>query len=186
MSKILERIYKINILSAMIMIVIGVTLIIFPDAMISIISFIIGGLIIIKALESLIRNRKNEYKVTFNIMLIIFGLIFILEYDFFASILPFIAGFIITMSSLNKISLAFEMKKYNKNWVISLLFAILGTILGLILIFNPFDGAVLIVQIIGVYIAIYGINDLYAGKVIQEKVIKADVIEKKVKIIDAD
>ena len=75
-------------------------------------------------------------------------------------------------------------------WKTTLAISILTTICGVMLIFNPFKGAVIVTKIIGILISVYSTLDITSSIVIKKhnisiyeeietKIIEADVVEDK-------
>ena len=108
-----------------------------------------------------------------------------------ASVIPFILGIAIIISSATKLQYAFELKANNNRlWKVTMLISILSTLFGVILLFNPFKGAVMFTKIVGIFILGYAILDIISTitikrnvkiihNAIEAVVIDADVVEEK-------
>ena len=88
-----------------------------------------------------------------------------------ASIIPIISGIGIVISSATKLQYAIELKdNLNGQWKTTLIFSIVSAICGVVLICNPFKGAVIIMQIIGGVIVAYSILDIISTITIKKNV----------------
>ena len=70
-------------------------------------------------------------------------------------------GIGIIISSSLKIQQSFNLKSLNSSYFFwSFVTALLSLICGVVLLFNPFKGAVIITKVIGIFLAIYAILDI--------------------------
>lgn len=167
MIKIFDRVIKTSILSSLVFLLLGILLFVKPETTLTSISYIIGIMLIILGFISLIKYLTSEFKQSLTVELIygivsmIVGVLLILNPTTIASIIPFILGIWIVINSAIKIQYSVTLKNYDSNnWVYTLTVAILMFICGLVLILNPFEGAVIITKTIGIFIIIYSILDL--------------------------
>ena len=119
------------------------------------------------------------------------GVVVIENPEAIASVIPFVLGLIIIVNSATKLQYSFELKKEkNDLWLSTLILSIIMVICGIVLIFNPFKGAVLLTRIVGIFILIYSILDLTSTIVInntfnkiknsiEESVTEAEVLDEK-------
>ena len=149
------------------------------EATIVTISYVIGGILIAAGVLAIIRFIKNskEQANTFNLdilyglVTVILGIIVITNPHAIASILPIVLGIAIIISSSSKLQYAFVLKNdQNDMWKTTLVIAIISTICGVVLLFNPFAGAVLIMRIVGIFILVYSILDIVSTIIIKKNV----------------
>lgn len=169
----LKKMFVTSLITSLIMGVIGIFLLIKPDFILTTLSTIIGIIVLIPGIISLIDyfKTKNMPNLVVGVIALIIGLIFVLKPTVISSILPFVLGVYFIINGLSKLQYAFEMKK-NKvpecasSFITSLL--ILGC--GILLIINPFSGAVAITQVIGFFLLVYAGLDIYNAVSTRKKV----------------
>lgn len=188
-----KRLFRMSIVTSIFFIALGLFLIIKPDTTITAISYIIGGIIMVTGITFLIKYFSNREQLglfsgdlIFGILSIVIGLVLVLNPTALAKIIPFIIGVWILISSITKIQYSMQLKTYdNQAWVYTMIIAIITFIWGLLLIFDPFGGAMAITQIIGIFILVYAVLDFIEVFIIRKnlKDIKKEVKEV-IKIID--
>lgn len=167
----MNKIFNASIVTAVIILVLGVFLFIQPDTIIRMISIILGGIILIPGITSLIDYFKNKYQPSLitGIVTIIIGLILIINTKLVASILPFILGIYFIVNGINRLQYALELKRQRINYTISLTFSILIIICGILFIINPFSGALVITKVMGIFMIVYAILDLTNSIIIKKE-----------------
>jgi len=171
MDNLMSKIFKSSFLSSVILVILGILLIFESEATIISISYILGAIIIalgvmemLKYIKDMNSKNQNILDLAYGIICVVFGVIVILHPHAIASIIPFIVGIIIILNSATKLQYSMELKKnQNELWKSTMIIAILTTICGIVIIFNPFSGAVLITKIIGIIIVIYSILDIISS-----------------------
>lgn len=194
MNNIMNKFFKSSLITSILLLVLGGLLIFESEATIVSISYIIGGILIalgIVALISYIRNKRSiantDLDIIYGIVTIILGTLIITHPKALASIMPFVLGISIVISSAGKVQTALELKKTeNDAWVMTIIVALLSTICGLILIFNPFAGATMIMQVVGIFIIIYAILDIISTLTIKKNISSIQKEIKKSNIKDAE
>lgn len=167
----MNKIFNASIVTAVIILVLGVFLFIQPDTIIRMISIILGGIILIPGITSLIDYFKNKYQPSLitGIVTIIIGLILIINTKLVASILPFILGIYFIVNGINRLQYALELRRQRINYTISLTFSILIIICGVLFIINPFSGALVITKVMGIFMIVYAILDLTNSIIIKKE-----------------
>lgn len=194
----LNKIFLSSILSSSVLLVIGLLLFIRPESTLSLISYTFGGILVVIGTNSLINYyRGKEYVSTFElvygVLSVLGGLVLILNPKAIASLIPFILGIWIVISSLIKLKYSLELNSQRtKSGIIALIITILTLILGIVLIFNPFEGAVFITKMIGLFLFVYSALDIVQSFIIKKDIKDLVVVEKskrgrkKKKIIDEE
>lgn len=196
MDNLLKKFFASSLLTSTILLLLGLLLIFQSEITIISISYIIGGILIalgILGIIKFIRSVNNEYKeelnIVYGVVTIILGILVIKNPEAIASILPIIIGIGIIINSATKLQYAFELRAANNNlWKSTLIISLISTVFGVILLFNPFKGAVFITKIVGILIAFYSILDIISTfsirknvieihKTIEETIIDADIVE---------
>ena len=198
MKETVNKMFISSILSSAVLLVIGLLLFIRPEGTLSLISYTIGGILVIIGTNSLINYYRgkeyvSKFELVYGVLGVLGGFVLILNPKAIVSLIPFILGVWIVISSLSKLKYSMNVtSKKNKAGIISLAITILTLILGIILIFNPFSGAVFITKMIGLFLFVYAILDIVQSSIIKKDVSAIIVVEepkkgrKKKKIIDAE
>ena len=161
---------------SIIFLLIGILLLIKPVTIISIIVDIIGISVIILGIFGIIRyfKTKNEsfnFDLVYGIICIIAGALIISNVKVVASFLPIILGIWMIGNSVIKIQYAMNLKEYSEsNWLIVMIISIISLAAGILFVFNPFKGATLITQGLGVALSIYAIMDIVNAIILKKEV----------------
>lgn len=196
MSNLINKIFKSSVLSSVALIAFGILLIVQSEATIITISYVIGAILValgviagIKFLKSIKDRAKSDLDIVYGIVCIILGVVVIENPEAIAGIIPFVLGLVIIINSAAKLQYSFELyKEKNDLWLSTLILSIIMVVCGVVLIFNPFKGAVILTRIVGIFILIYAVLDLISTFVIsrtfkkiqnsiEENIKDAEVIE---------
>ena len=181
MDRLMKKYLKSSIVTSTILIILGILLVFQSETTIMMISYVIGGVLVAIGALALIRYVKNgdspilrnELDIVYGIVTIIFGIIIIKNYQAIASIIPAVIGIAIIINSASKLNYAFQLKTDENNmWKTTMIISIISTIFGVILLFNPFEAALGIMKVIGIFIVVYAILDLISTMAIKSSVSK--------------
>ncbi len=178
MEKLMQKFFRSSLVTSIVLMVLGVLLILQSEVTIITISYIIGTLLIALGAIAIIKFVKNVNSITredldivYGTVTIILGVIVIYNPEAIASIIPIIIGIGIVISSATKLQYAIELKEnLSSQWKTTMIISIISAICGVILICNPFKGAVVIMQIIGGFIIVYSILDIISTITIRKNV----------------
>ncbi len=183
----MNKIFNVSIITSVVILVLGIFLLIQPDTIIRMISIILGGIILVPGIISLVDYFKKKYypSLISGVTTMIIGLILILNTKLVASILPFVLGIYFTINGINRLQYAIELKKQKMNYVSSLIVSALIIFCGILFIVNPFEGAMVITQVMGIFMIAYALLDLtntilIKKEIHQEPKMKDSIIEVKV------
>ena len=177
MEKIMKKFFRSSLITAILLIALGILLICQSEATIITISYVLGGVIIalgvlaaIKFFQN-IKQHKGELDLVYGIISIVLGIIIIKNPEAIASIMPMVLGVCIIISSSSKLQYAFELKANNNNlWKTTMVISIISTVCGLVLLFNPFKAIAYFTKVVGIFIIIYAILDLVSTYTIRRNV----------------
>lgn len=182
-----RKMFRMSMLTSVFFIIIGLFLILKPETTITTISYIFGAIILVTGVIFLIKyfSSKNQLGIfsgdlIYGVMSTIIGLILILNPTALAKVIPFILGIWIVISSVTKIQYSLHLKAYNnKAWISTMVIAAITFIWGLLLLFDPFEGAMVMTQIIGMFILVYAVLDLVEVMIIRKNLsdLKKEVVE---------
>lgn len=178
MDNLMKKFFRSSMITSTILIILGALLIFQSEATIISISYIIGGVLIAIGALALIKFVKNtnnvvkdELDIVYGVVTIIFGVLIIMNPNAIASIIPIIIGIGIIISSATKLQYSFELKEnQNHLWKTTMIISIISTICGIILLFNPFKGAVVLTKVVGIFILIYAALDMISTVTIKKNV----------------
>ena len=169
-----------SIITSIILAVLGILLIVATEATIISISYIIGGILILLGFFGLvdyIRKIDTELKtgvdLVYGVVTVILGVLIVMNPKAIASIINYVLGIIIVISSAVKLNYAIQLKGNNNSlWKSTIIFSLITTICGLILIFKPFTGAIVATKIIGIIVLIYAILNIISTFTIRKEVLR--------------
>lgn len=176
LKKDFNKIFTTSILTSVVFIALGIFLLTKPDTTIKIISYTIGIIIILLGAISFgkyFSGKKDgiDFSVIYGVLSMVMGLIIILNPTALATLIPFVLGFWMIINSIIKIQYSLDLKNYDNNaWIPTLVIALLTLVWGLILVFNPFGGAMAITQMIGIFIIIYSILDIVESSILHKNI----------------
>jgi len=178
MDKLMKKFFRSSIVTAIILIILGLLLIFQSEATIMTISYIIGGILIalgvlavIKFIRGTNKEGKSELDIVYGVVTTILGVLIITHPQAIASVIPLILGIAIIISSATKLQYAFELKaNKNKLWKATMVISIISTLFGVVLLFNPFKGAVMFTKVVGIFILGYAILDFISTLTIKRNV----------------
>ena len=157
-----------SLISSGVILVLGLLLFFKSSVTLMGISYIFGGLIIAIGVLAIVRfisnnhsDISNQLNIIYGIICIISGIFFIEKPEIIGSIIPVVMGIGIIISSSLKIQQSFNLKSLNSSYFFwSFVTALLSLICGIVLLFNPFKGAVIITKVIGIFLVMYAILDI--------------------------
>lgn len=183
MEKKIKKTFNLMLAMSLVFVVIGLFLFIKPDTTISIISYVIAGALLISGIFSIYKFFNEQklgnifnFDLVYGVLLIIAGIFMITKPNALATIFPIILGIWIIINSVTKFQYALVLKKVkNEDWLYTTLISILIFIWGVILLYNPFESALAITQIIGVFIIVYAVLDIIDNFIIRKNI--KDILE---------
>lgn len=191
MKTILKAIKKSVILTACIDIIVGIALLVYPETSSTVLCYCVGGVVLLYGLISLIRHFRNKdgyswlyLDLVLGIILCGIGLFMIIFKDVVISAIPYIFGLFLFIDGVFMIQRAVGLKRLSfRKWWYVLIMALLTVGMGLVMMFHPFDAAMIMVIYIGITLIFDGVFNLItaffmhrAGKVVRD--IVEDSVEK--------
>lgn len=163
-----KRTFNGSLIVSFMFIIIGLFLFIKPNTTISLISYVIGGVLLITGVSHIYRYFSNNdklsvfsFNLSYGVLLIIAALFLIIDTKLFSKVINIILGIWIITSSVTKFQYSFALKKMaNKDWIYTAIISFIMLIWGVTLLINPFKSALAITQIIGIFLIIYSVLDI--------------------------
>lgn len=156
-------------LSAIICVVIGLVLIIWPGTSTQLVCMVLGSVLLLYGLIQLAlylfareRTLYLQGMLVLGIIFCVLGVWILLKPEIVIATVPIIIGIIIVVHGLHKISQAISLNKMGyDNWWVALLFGILTVALGGVLIYNPFSVVNTVVRVIGAFLLYDGLSNMW-------------------------
>ena len=184
--------YKSEIFSSIILILIGLLLIFKSEATIITISYVVGSIIIAMGALAFInyfteKDSGRGFSLAYGLICVILGILIITNPKAISSIIPIIIGVGVIINSALKLQFSLELKKVdNRMWMTTFIVALISTLCGVVILFNPFEGAIVITQLIGGFLVFYAIVDIICAYNIRKVAKKSIVEELDVSVYDAE
>lgn len=168
MKQIFRDIRNNFLLTAIVSILLGLVLVLFPVKTSFFICNLAGILLILCGIVDILRyvTSKNEpflmrYDLVVGVILCLAGLFVITQSDLIISFIPTIVGIVLFVNGIVNLKKAFHLKKAGlERWWIDLAFAVVITILGVIIWLRPFDAVATTNIFIGICLILNGISNL--------------------------
>ncbi len=162
----LKSMYRTTIVLSIILIFVGIFLLIKPETTLHAISYIIGTGLIIWGLVPIVsfftnKESQNYLELSFvvGIFTFLFGLVVIIDPELIGSIIPLLLGIWMIINGAIKLYYSFIIN--NKAFsIVPVVVSLIILLCGLVLVINPFDGAVVMTQLIGISFIVYSVLDL--------------------------
>lgn len=168
MKKAFQKVIYSSIASSFLFLALGIFLMIFPGTANNVVGYILGTFIIISGINAIVKFFLNQsalrffdFEFAFGILSILAGLLVIFNPLAFTSVITIGLGIWLIISSTIKMQYAFALRVYRSpSWILTLVIGITTLMLGLLVIFNPFEGQLLLTRVIGIFISFYAVLDI--------------------------
>ena len=155
-----------SLLIGILSLLVGVIALRNPLASLASIVMYYGVFAILKGIvEIVLRNKVRKYHTSGNILLftgiinIIFGLLLVFNVEIGMIVMPMVFAFWFLFDSIMGIFRARPIKEFsNSKYWLSIILSVLGIILGILLIDNPFASMFTLVSLVGFYFILLGIR----------------------------
>ena len=156
------------IIISILMCILGITLIIFPQFSASVLGTLCGIMFLAFGIVKLVGYFSKDlfrlafqFDFEFGILLIVLGIILLVHPGSLVNFICIAFGISVLGDGLFKIRISGEAKKFGiEKWWISFSMAIITSVLGLILIFRPGEGSSLLMILLGITLLCEGVLSL--------------------------
>ncbi len=160
-----------DIIVSLIFVIFGIMLISRPEAIISVISILLGAIFIVMGVLKIIdyysNGKQDNYLIAIATVLILVGIIIMFCADIIISAFGILIAIWIIYSGIMNLQTVLIWKDYkSKLWLVTLLLAIVTIIVGIYILINYKA----LLQTIGVAILIYGLVDIIESFIFIKKV----------------
>ena len=169
---------KSKMIAGIISALLGCVLMFWPGLSMGLICQFVGAALtitgVLTALVFFTQPKENPFRTASliaGIPLAVLGVFIMLKPSFLVEFVPIFVGVIVLFDGMMNLIETFDlMKQKYSRWWISLIFAVLTIILGVLLILRPFGIAKFIMQAIGVIMLYNGISDIFIASRIKTKI----------------
>ena len=176
--------------SAIVCVIIGLVLVIWPGTSTQVVCKVLGGVLLVygalQILLYLFAKEKSFYHQGMLVLGIIFAVIgawILVKPEMIIAAVPVIMGIIIIAHGLHNTVQAIRLKGLNyEKWWFALLLGVLTVVLGGVLVYNPFTVVDTVVRIIGAFLVYDGLSDMW----ILSRLFKSRKSKEKETIIEAE
>lgn len=166
-----------TILAALMYVIVGALLVIFPTAIAKSLCYTIAIIVIaigvIKLISFLIKKEQDGFVRTglvSGIIFILIGVFIAVKSSVIISIIPFVLGILIAVSGFTKLQNVIQLKKLGENSKGMLVMALINIVIGLCLASNPFRAAKWMIVLIGICVLLTGLSDLFSAVYVYRKI----------------
>lgn len=174
--------------SAVLCILLGLVLLIWPGTTTQIVCMSLGIVLLAYGIIQIVIYLYNRERTIISQGMLLLGIVFavigiwiLLTPEMIIMAVPVIVGVLIVIHGLHNVVQAIALQKEgDERWWLALTFGLLTVIFGGLLIFNPFGAVEFVVRLIGIFLIYDGVSDIW----ILSRVFK--VKRDKERIIDAE
>lgn len=181
--------------SAIICIIVGLILVIWPGTSTQVVCKVLGAVLLVygamQILMYILAKERSLYSQGMLILGVIFAVVgawILLKPEMIIAAVPVIIGIIIVMHGLHNTAQAIKLKHLNyEKWWLALLLGILTMVLGGVLIYNPFEVVDTVVRVIGAFLIYDGVSDIWIiSRLFKSKRAVPQVIDAEAVIVDEE
>ncbi|MBD5503251.1 MAG: hypothetical protein HDR09_05720 [Lachnospiraceae bacterium] len=196
MGNLLKRLKTNIVISAILCVVLGIVLVVWPDLSMQIVCIAIGAVLLIGGgvrLAVYFTNKDGsmyaQMSLITGIILAVVGIWILIKPDKVLAIIPIIVGIVIVLHGINDLQQAVSLykDKYDKWWV-ALILGLLTIGFGVLLICRPFEALDTVVMLIGLFLIYDGLSDIWivsriyrTAKALKQEAEALDVEAKEIK-----
>ena len=174
MLKKFNKFMLITMLFSIMLCLMGIILIIYPDISLKVISLIIAVSMIVGGLFLIIDFGGRILFTNFmiiGILLFIMGVILLIQPNIVVTIIPYIVGIYIIINSIFDLQVSLGLKKYEiEGWLLPTLLSILSILCGIFIITYPQSSMTVLTSYFGIVLIIYAVSMLVNSIVFKKNV----------------
>ena len=156
-------------LTAIFSILLGLVLVIWPDATKMAVSYLIGAALVVLGVIQVVRYFVYEvrldlfrYDFVSGLILLGVGVFLLMRPEIIVGFLPVLLGMAIVIDGAVKIQQSMDLLRVGyRHWWLVLLLEVLALAAGVVLLVNPFEAASTLVLMIGIVLIYDGVTDLW-------------------------
>ena len=189
MENYVRKLGRNSIIFSIILLFFGLFMFIRPISTINLLMIIFGGILVIDGLVHLTSyfSIKDEYRffsseLAQSIIYIILWFLIVCNYDKISGFLPAILGIWIIIDSIFRLQISLNIRDiYDSHWGLLLAMSVITGLIGMVILFNPFESLSLFVRIGGATLMFCELISIFEDFSIISRVGKIEKLEKKKK-----
>ena len=158
-----------KVITSLIFIILGVVLLIWPNTALDVVCRIVGAGLLVGGVAAVVmflvsrdRNFVSVAALTAGVIIAVIGLWLFMNPKFLVALVPTIMGIIIMISGVVNLGETITIhREHGDGTLASFILAVLTIALGLLIFFNPFHTAALLVRVLAIVMIFNGISDLW-------------------------
>ena len=164
MLKKLNKFLYSSIVISILMLLIGLTFIIFPEVSFKTITYILSFALIINGIYFIAQKELNLFFsnfLTLGIIELLLGVVLLLKPDLVKTLFPIVAGIIMVTKSTMDLRLSILLHNNNySSWLSIFICSLISIVCGLIIIINPNLGTIALTTSLGIIIMLFAISNI--------------------------
>lgn len=164
MLKKLNKFLYSSIAISVLMFLIGVIFIAFPEVSFETITYILAIVLIANGIYFIVEKENSLFFggfLTLGIVELLLGVVMLLNPDIMKTLFPIVAGIVMVTKSTFDLRISLTLHKYEySNWLSIFILSIISIICGLIIIINPSIGTVALTASLGILITVYALSNI--------------------------
>ena len=153
-----------SIIISVLMLVIGLIFIIFPDVSFTTITYVLAIILIVNGIYFIIEKETSLFFssfLTLGIIELLLGVVMLLNPDIMKTLFPIVAGIVMVTKATLDLRLSLLLKKYEYDtWFSIFICSLIAIISGVIIIINPSIGTMALTVSLGLLITINSISSI--------------------------
>lgn len=155
------------LLAAILYLVLGLVLLLWPGTTAAVICYAFGGILVVYGLAAILsffvsRAAGFALDLFLGIAALALGLFLLVRPQVIISILPVVLGLFILVDGLLNLKRALELRRLEyRRWGVSLALSLISLALGLVILFHPYLAAEALVMVIGGVFIYEGLSDIW-------------------------
>lgn len=163
MLKKINKLFWMTILFSVLLLVVGILFVAFPNVSINALSILIASSLLAFGLILVLDYKSRIFYmqfVTLGVIFIILGATLLLHTDIVQSLVPIIIGAYIIVNEIINMQISLKLMKYSNKLVWAFILSLLSCICGCLMIIYPTNGALAITLYMGIVLIIYSVSVL--------------------------
>lgn len=156
------------LVQAIVFIVAGLFILLWPGVTVTAIVYLLGAIFAISGIASLIgyaRKSSQSYKspavLTTGVFMCILALVVFIFPQAVASLLSLILGIVLVLCGVTSAVRSFEMRTYGgSTWIVGLVIGAMVAVGGIVIVANPFETTLMFIYVLGGIMVLNGVGDL--------------------------
>ena len=192
--KILERIRRMELLKAVISLLLGIVIVIFPKVTMTVICYAIAGAILIYGIIDIVSYFTSKtYDGSFTLTLLkgvvatVIAIVIFIRPSYLSTFIHIVVGILLVIDGITSIQKSVFLKNNNIYfWHVSMVESILTFAIGIFILIKPLSAEIAVIICLGIAFIWYGITSIWNYFYVQKKINFLREAEAKNEVIDVE